>query len=87
MYPTGTRVTVRSIDHLAKPEKKQHLLGKTGTVIDHENGMNIVADLTWHDWATGLHVFADDDLEAVGNGSTPHLPPVNVIRSYHAPNE
>jgi len=66
MLPTGTRVTIRSVDHLAKPRKLQHLLGRTGTVVDHENGMNIVAGLTWHDRATGLHVFADNDVQVAG---------------------
>lgn len=85
MLPTGSRVTIRFVQHLARPHKHQHLIGRTGTVVDHENGMNIVAGLTWHDRATGLHVFADDDLAANGQADPPRLPPTYVVSGYHVP--
>lgn len=84
MYPTGTRVTVLSVDHLARPEKKQYLIGRTGTVVDHENDMNIVAGLTWHDRATGLRVFGDDHLAVAGPGEVPAMPPAYRISGYYA---
>lgn len=85
MLPTGTRVTVRSVQHLTKPHKHQHLIGRTGVVVDHESGMNIIAGLTWHDRLSGLHVFADDDLEPSGQADPPRLPPTYVVSGYHAP--
>lgn len=85
MFPTGSRVTVRSVQHLARPGKHQHLIGRTGVIVDHENGMNIVAGLTWHDRLSGLHAFADDDLEATGQADPPRLPPTYFVSGYHAP--
>ena len=85
MYPTGTRVTIRSIDHLITPTKHRHLIGRTGTITGHENDMNIVTGLTWHDRVTGLHVFADEDLEPAGTGPLPRLGPYSIIRGHIAP--
>lgn len=86
-YPPGTRVTVRSVDHLITPGKHRHLLGRTGTITGHENGMNIVTGLTWHDRVTGLHVFADVDLEPTGSGPLPALPPYSIIRAHITPDQ
>jgi hypothetical protein len=46
MFPIGTRVTVRSVDHLGGGKPPTKLIGRTGTVWGHENGMNLVTGLT-----------------------------------------
>lgn len=46
MYSVGTRVTVKSVNHLGNGKPPCHLIGRTGTVCGHENGMNLIAGLT-----------------------------------------
>jgi hypothetical protein len=84
-YPTGSRVTIRSVSHLDKPHKKQHLIGRQGVIGDHENGMNIVAGIGWV--IAGYHAFADDDLTVTGQGSAPDMPRRYRLRSYYIPGE
>lgn len=45
MYPIGEKVVINSVDHLGKKEGRppQRLLGKTGVVTDHSDGMHEVA--------------------------------------------
>jgi hypothetical protein len=85
MYPSGSRVTVLSVDHLVPPHKHRQLIGRTGTVWEHENGMNIVAGLTWHDRVSGLHVFGDQHLEPAEPADPPRMPPVYAVRAYQTP--
>lgn len=83
MYPIGTRVTVQSVDHL--PGGKPSLIGRTGTVIGHENDMNLVAGLTRFDRVTGVRAFADTHLAVAGPGDVPDMPPASRVRGYHLP--
>ncbi len=85
MLPTGTRVTIRSVDHLANPKKHRHLIGRLGVVGDHENGMNIVTGIGWV--ITGYYAFADDDLTVTGDGAAPDMPRRYRVHGYYAPNQ
>ena len=85
MYPTGTRVTVRSVDHLTNPDKG--LIGKTGTVIDHEGDHNLVAGLTRGDRLTGVRAFPDNDLEPGPVAIPPTMPPYYRVRGYYMPKQ
>lgn len=58
MYPIGTRVTVTGTSHLPQ-RNASRLIGRTGTVDLHENGLNIVSGLTL---LGGAYAFADNDL-------------------------
>jgi hypothetical protein len=78
MYPTGTHVTIRSVDHL--PGKHKRLIGRQGIVGDHENGMNI---LTATGWAIGGHyAFPDSALTVTGRGTPPAMPRRYRVRGY-----
>lgn len=44
MYPIGTKVVIRSVDHLGREGRPpRRLLGKTGVVTFHDDGMHEVA--------------------------------------------
>lgn len=81
MHPTGTRVTIRSVDHLAKPAKLQHLIGRQGVVGDHDNGMNVVTGIGWT--LTGYYVFPDSALTVTGKGAPPDMPRRYRVHGYH----
>lgn len=61
-YPIGTPVTVTSVNHLGRYRRPTHLIGRTGTVIDHTaDGHAVVTglDLLGH---RIQRVFADEHL-------------------------
>ena len=84
MYPTGTRVTIRSVDHLAKPGKLRHLVGREGVVGDHDNGMNIITGIGWV--ITGYYAFPDSALTVTGTSSPPAMPSRYRVHGYHTTN-
>jgi len=61
MYLVGTRVTVTGISRLPESRRNARLIGRTGTVALHENGLNIVTRLGPLGGLVG-HAFTDDDL-------------------------
>lgn len=81
MYPTGTHVTIRSVDHLPKPEKHRKLVGRQGVVGDHENGMNIVTALG--SALGGYFAFPDSALTVTGRGTPPGMPSRYRVRGYY----
>ncbi len=81
MLPIGTRVTIRSVDHLAKPHKHRNLIGREGIVGDHDGGMNIVTAIG--SVIGGYYAFADDDLTVTGRGSIPAMPRRYRVRGYY----
>ncbi|MFF7189653.1 hypothetical protein ACFZAR_31480 [Streptomyces sp. NPDC008222] len=82
MLAIGTRVVVRSVNHLGKHRRPRRLIGACGVVVGHENGMNIVS-LTPLDWLTGRRAFADTDVIAGVVGSLPWGPRRYYVRGYH----
>jgi hypothetical protein len=85
VLPIGTRVVVRKADHLGNGKPPRRLVGRTGVVIDHENGMNIVSLLTPLDWITGLRAFADTDVISGVTGPIPWFPCFYRVRGYLLP--
>lgn len=83
MLPIGTRVTVRKVGHLGRRNPPRRLIGREGVVIDHEQGRNIVAQLTPLDRLTGARVFADTDVTAGETGPLPWLPRSYRVRGYY----
>jgi hypothetical protein len=83
MYPTGTVVTITSVDHLPKPHRHQHLIGRTATVGDHENGMNILTGTGWV--IAGHYAFPDEHLTVVSTGAAPQMPRRYRVRCYCLP--
>jgi len=61
MYLIGTRVTVIGTSRLPSSPRTKRLIGRTGTVALHENGLNIVTGLGPLGGLVG-HAFADGDL-------------------------
>lgn len=61
MYLIGTRVTVTGTSRLPKSRRNARLIGRTGTVTLHEDGLNIVTGLGPLGGLVG-HAFTDDDL-------------------------
>jgi hypothetical protein len=61
MYLIGTRVTVVGTSRLPKSRRNTRLIGRTGTVALHENGLNIVTGLGPLAGLVG-HAFTDTDL-------------------------
>lgn len=61
MFLIGSRVTVTGTSRLPSTPRTARLIGRTGTVALHENGLNIVTGLgalgRWVGYA-----FTDDDL-------------------------
>lgn len=82
-HPLGTRVTIRSVDHLPNPRRHRHLIGRAGVVGDHENGMNILTGTGWV--ITGHYAFADDHLTVTGHGPAPDMPRRYRLHGYLAP--
>lgn len=82
MHPSGTHVTIRSVDHLPKPDKYRKLIGRQGVVGDHENGMNIVTSLG--SVVGGYYAFPDSALTATGSGTPPTMPRRYRVRGYYA---
>lgn len=66
MYLIGTRVTVTGTSCLPKKDWAARLIGRTGTVTLHENGLNIVTGLTIAGRLVG-YAFTDDDLAPAGH--------------------
>lgn len=66
MLPIGTRVTIQSVDHLAHngQPKRTHLrlLGRTGVVTMHDDGMNVISGLGRFERFLGYWTFDDDQL-------------------------
>lgn len=85
MLPLGTHVTIRSVDHLSKPRKRQHLIGREAIVGDHENGMNIVT--ATGSVVGGYYAFPDHALTATGQGAPPTMPGRYRVRGYYLPDE
>jgi len=62
MLPIGTRVTVKSVDHLGRLKRPTRLIGKSGVVSDHtDDGMNELTGQFPGDLVRW--VFADEHLE------------------------
>lgn len=85
MLPTGTRVTIRSVDHLPKPHRHRNLIGRQGIVGDHENGMNILTGTGLV--LTGYYVFPDQALTVDGPGTPPTMPRLYCVHGYRLPSE
>jgi hypothetical protein len=83
MLPLGTRVTIQSVDHLAKPHRLKHLIGRTAVVGDHENGMNILTGTGWV--ITGYYAFPDHALTITGRDSAPAMPRRYRVHGYWTP--
>jgi len=82
-YPPGTHVRIRSVDHLGKPHKLQHLVGREGIVGDTDRGMNIVTAIGWV--VRGYYAFPDDALTVTGRGAAPAMPRRYRVHGYHLP--
>lgn len=85
VIPTGTRVTIRSVDHLPKPGKHRRLIGRQAIVGDHEGEMNILAGTGFV--LTGYYAFPDHALTVDGPGNPPTMPSRYRVRDYYAPNQ
>lgn len=83
MLPLGTRVTITSVDHLAKPHRMQHLIGRTAVVGDHDDGMNILTGTGWV--IRGYLAFPDHALTTTGRGPAPTMPSRYRVRGYYTP--
>lgn len=61
MLPIGTRVTVKSVDHLGRYKRPTRFIGRSGVVSDHtDDGMNELTGLFPGDLIR--YVFADEHL-------------------------
>jgi hypothetical protein len=83
MLPLGTRVTIRSVDHLKHPKLHRNLIGRLAVVGDHDNGMNILTGTGWV--IRGYLAFADDHLNVLRDGPPPGMPRKYRVRGYYAP--
>lgn len=80
MLPLGAVVTIRSVDHLAKPRRHRHLIGRTAIVGDHDKGMNIVTGTGWV--IGGYYAFPDDALTVTGRDPAPTMPRRYRVHGY-----
>lgn len=72
MHPIGTKVVIRSVNHLGRRRPPTRLLGKTAVVTDHDDGMHEVAVLHGGRVRVGLirWMFYTEHLEpATGKGA------------------
>lgn len=86
MLPIGTRTTVICVDHLGAYRKPKRLIGRTGVVVGHRDGMNLVAELTRLERVTGVWLFDDSDvIPGQPVATAPKLPRVRRVRGYWSP--
>jgi hypothetical protein len=85
MLPLGTRVTIAAVDHLPRPQRHQHLIGRIAVVEDHDNGMNILTGTGWV--IRGYLAFPDEHLTVISDGPAPGMPRKYRVRGYYAPNQ
>ncbi|MDX3229398.1 hypothetical protein [Streptomyces sp. ME19-01-6] len=66
MYPIGSKVTIKSVDHLGRLQRPKRLLGRTAVITGHEDGMNEVALIHFGKVSIGAvrWMFNDSDLSA-----------------------